>query len=181
MLDTPGKSTNYRKETLINMGTRVMMKTLGIRPTRQIRTFSWVGLTAALVLSVAFALIILGLAQASASAADEPEMNARDFVAIDEYVRKEMEATRLPGLALGIVRGEEVVHLKGFGQADSSGRAVSPQTPFVIGSTTKSFTALATMQLVEAGKGGLDAPVKHYPPWFRVRSEEDTSEIQSRQ
>jgi CubicO group peptidase (beta-lactamase class C family) len=159
------------------MDGRAMKKRLRIRPTRQIRSFSWVGLTAALVLSVAFALVVLGVAQASANATDEPETSAPDFAAIDEYVRKEMEATRLPGLALGIVRGDEIVHLKGFGEADSSGRSVSPQTPFVIGSTTKSFTALATMQLVEAGKVDLDAPVQRYLPWFRVADEKASSRI----
>ncbi len=46
--------------------------------------------------------------------------------------------------------------------------AVTPQTPFLLGSTTKSFTALAIMQLVEAGKIELDAPVQRYLPWFRV-------------
>ncbi len=44
----------------------------------------------------------------------------------------------------------------------------TPQTPFFIGSLTKSFTALAVMQLVEAGKIELDAPVQRYLPWFRV-------------
>jgi CubicO group peptidase (beta-lactamase class C family) len=38
----------------------------------------------------------------------------------------------------------------------------------VLGSTTKSFTALAVMQLVEAGKIEVDAPVQRYLPWFRV-------------
>ena len=76
------------------------------------------------------------------------------FAMIDRYIEQELQATRLPGLALGIVQGEKIVHLKGFGVADPSGRAVTPQTPFIIGSLTKSFTALAIMQLVEAGKAG---------------------------
>src|SRR6185295_18099986 len=42
------------------------------------------------------------------------------------------------------------------------------QTPFFIGSLTKSITALAVMQLVEAGKVELDAPVQRYLPTFRV-------------
>jgi CubicO group peptidase (beta-lactamase class C family) len=39
-------------------------------------------------------------------------------------------------------------------------------TPFLIGSLTKSITALAVMQLVEADKVNLDAPVQQYLPWF---------------
>jgi len=79
-----------------------------------------------------------------------------------------MSATAMPGLALAIVKGDDVVYLKGYGRADRSGRPVTPQTPFVIGSITKPFTALGIMQLVEAGKVDLDAPVQRYLPWFRV-------------
>jgi hypothetical protein len=42
------------------------------------------------------------------------------------------------------------------------------RAPCFIGSLTKSITALAVMQLVEAGKVELDAPVQRYLPWFRV-------------
>jgi CubicO group peptidase (beta-lactamase class C family) len=79
-----------------------------------------------------------------------------------------MQAAHIPGLALGVVRGREVVYLKGYGIAGPDGRAVTPQTPFILGSTSKSITALAIMQLVEAGKIGLDAPVTNYLPWFRT-------------
>ncbi|MCB0123898.1 MAG: beta-lactamase family protein, partial [Caldilineaceae bacterium] len=57
------------------------------------------------------------------------------------------------------------------------GRAVTPQTPFVLGSTSKSFTALAVMQLVEAGKIDLDAPVTKYLPWFRTRDAAASTQI----
>src|SRR5689334_12508734 len=73
-----------------------------------------------------------------------------DFAAIDRYVEAEMQAQRIPGLALGIVQGDQIVHLKGFGVADTSGAVVTPQTPFPIGKVSKAFTALAVMQLVEA-------------------------------
>ena len=73
-----------------------------------------------------------------------------------------------PGLALGIVHGDRIVHVQGFGQADRYGQQVTPQTPFLIGSVTKSFTALAIMQLSEAGRVQLDAPVQRYLPWWRV-------------
>jgi CubicO group peptidase (beta-lactamase class C family) len=99
------------------------------------------------------------------------------LAAIDAFVETEMDAQRIPGLALAVVRGERIVHARGFGEADSSGRAVSPQTPFVIGSLSKSVTALAVMQLVEAGKVELDAPVQRYVPWFRVADEDASARI----
>jgi CubicO group peptidase (beta-lactamase class C family) len=88
-----------------------------------------------------------------------------------------MDAQRIPGLSLAIVRDGQIVHMRGFGQADETGRAVSPQTPFVVGSVSKSVTALAIMQLVEAGKVELDAPVLRYIPWFRVADEEASAQI----
>src|SRR5690349_8939643 len=100
-----------------------------------------------------------------------------DFAAIDAYVQGEMKATGIPGLALGIVQGDRIVHLTGFGIADPSGRVVSPQTPFIIGSLNKPITCLAVMQLVEAGKVDLDAPVQRYIPWFRVADEGDSARI----
>ena len=100
-----------------------------------------------------------------------------DFEAIDAYVTEQMSTLNFPGLALGIVQNNQPAHLKGFGIADSSGRPITPQTPFRIGSVTKSFTALAIMQLVEEGKINLDAPVQTYLPWFRLADEEASAKI----
>src|SRR5215216_6724672 len=87
----------------------------------------------------------------------------------------------VPGAALVIVQGNQIVHLKAFGIADADGRPVTPQTPFFTGSTGKSFTALAIMQLVEAGKIKLDAPVQTYLPWFRAADETASALITVRQ
>ena len=76
------------------------------------------------------------------------------FAAIDNYVRQEMRAVRAPGAAIAIVHGDHIVHARGFGQADPSGKVITRDTPFILGSMTKSFTALAIMQLVEAGRSG---------------------------
>ena len=100
-----------------------------------------------------------------------------DLAAIDRYVRSEMDAQRIPGLALGIVHGDRIVHVQGFGEADRSGRQVTPETPFPIGSVTKSFTALAIMQLSEAGRVQLDAPVQRYLPWWRVADPDASTQI----
>ena len=102
---------------------------------------------------------------------------ASDFAAIDRFVEAEMDAQRIPGLALGIVEGDRIVHMRGFGKADASGRAVSPETPFIIGSLSKSVTALAIMQLVEARRVELDASVQQYIPWFRVADESASARI----
>ncbi|CAG7608072.1 D-aminopeptidase [Paenibacillus solanacearum] len=86
------------------------------------------------------------------------------FTEVDAYIAHEMTRQRLPGLALGIVQGDRILYLRGYGQADSSGRPVTPETPFGIGSIGKSITAMAVLQLAEEGKIDLDAPIQRYIP-----------------
>lgn len=84
-----------------------------------------------------------------AESQDSPEK--LDFDLIDGYILKEMDTGKIPGAALGIVKGDSVIYLKGYGNA-GQGRAVTPETPFFIGSTGKTFTALAVRQLINGGK-----------------------------
>jgi CubicO group peptidase (beta-lactamase class C family) len=135
-------------------------------------------LLAAVVLVGAFLASRPGASDATT--AEGASTSAPDFAAIDNFVETEMDAQRIPGLALGIVEGDRIVHLRGFGKADPSGRAVSAQTPFIIGSLSKSVTALAVMQLVEAKELDLDAPVQRYIPWFRVADEQASAQITAR-
>src|ERR1700737_5645158 len=100
----------------------------------------------------AMRLAVLGLVIPFAAAGPPAYADSGpDYAGIDRYVQDQVNEARLPGLALGIVHGAEMTHLRGFGRADSGGRPVTPQTPFIIGSISKSFTALAVMQLADAG------------------------------
>src|SRR5215216_269637 len=119
-------------------------------------------------------LILLAVAPVEA----QPAQNAAsDFRAIDTYIETQMRELRIPGLALGIIQGDQIVHLKGFGVAGPDGRPVTAQTPFQIASLGKPMTGVAIMQLVEAGKLDLDAPVQRYLPWFRVADETASAQI----
>ncbi|MCE3276493.1 MAG: hypothetical protein K0R13_2348 [Propionibacteriaceae bacterium] len=136
-----------------------------IRITRLIMT--------ALIMSLA--AILTTLAPGNAEAA--PPQPSTNFDAIDSYVGERLNDLRMPGAALGIVKDGEIVHIQTFGDADDDGTAVAENTPFKIGSMSKSFTALAVMQLVEAGKIQLDAPVQQYIPAFRVADPEASKRI----
>lgn len=96
---------------------------------------------------------------------------------IDAYIHSRMQIASIPGLALGIVYRDQIVYLKGYGIAGTDGRVVTPQTPFVIASLSKSFTALAVMQLVEAGRIDLDAPITRYLPWFHTADAAASAQI----
>ncbi|MGN6362854.1 MAG: serine hydrolase domain-containing protein [Thermomicrobiales bacterium] len=99
------------------------------------------------------------------------------FAAIDAYLERQLALLHVPGATFAIVEGNKIVHLHSFGKARPGGEATTAQTPFAVGSLTKSITALAVMQLVEAGEVELDAPVQRYLPWFRVADPQASAEI----
>jgi CubicO group peptidase (beta-lactamase class C family) len=101
-------------------------------------------------------------------ASARPPSKGTSYDAIDAYVEERMHRLKIPGVSLAIVEGDGIVRYRGFGRARLEGEVPTRQTPFFIGSLAKSITALAVMQLVEAGKVDLDAPVQRYLPWFRV-------------
>ncbi|HEY0736092.1 MAG TPA: serine hydrolase [Herpetosiphonaceae bacterium] len=99
-----------------------------------------------------------------------------DRAAIDTYVSAQMQKHQLPGVALAITDGERIVYARGYGIAGGD-RPLMPSTPMYIGSSSKSFTALAIMQLAEQGKLDLDAPVRRYLPWFAVADSQATEQL----
>lgn len=102
---------------------------------------------------------------------------AATFAAVDDYVASEMNAVRAPGLSLAIVHDDRIVHRRSFGIADPEGHPVTSRTPFILGSLSKSFTALAIMQQVDQGRVVLDAPVQRYLTWFTVRDRDASARI----
>lgn len=127
-----------------------------------------------LLVGVVLALIRRAFARSTRA---KPAAGGTSYDEIDAYVERQMRRLNMPGVSLAIVEGDKVVHLRGFGRARPGGGAPSPQTPFALGSTTKSFTALAVMQLVESGKIDLDAPVQRYLPWFRVADPQASAQV----
>ncbi len=116
-------------------------------------------------------LLILGFAQHATA-----EFNP-DYGKIHDYLNDLIREARVPGAALAVVEKGRIVHFQGFGKAGPDSRAVTPQTPFGIGSVSKSFGALAAMQLVEKGLLDLDAPVQQYLPDFRTADVEASKKI----
>jgi CubicO group peptidase (beta-lactamase class C family) len=90
---------------------------------------------------------ILCLPAPGLSAESEEEL----YRAVDAFVAAELGVALVPAAALAIVRDGRVVHLAGFGEA-RPGVPAGPDTPFLIGSLSKSLTACAFMALVEEGR-----------------------------
>lgn len=84
-----------------------------------------------------------------------------------ERQAKEWLARGIPGITLAVAVDGKIVYSEGYGYADLEQRVpVWPTTKFRIASISKPLTATALMQLVEAGKVDLDAPVQQYLPSF---------------
>ena len=108
-------------------------------------------------------LALLAVGLASAVQASRPSGS------IDDFIAREMPISGAPGLAYAVVEHGEV-HADARGEVlIGSGRKVTPDTPFLLGSVSKSFTAMAVMQLVEAGKVGLDTAISQYLAAFADR------------
>jgi CubicO group peptidase (beta-lactamase class C family) len=123
--------------------------------------------------SVRYLSLILGLAVAStplAASAAPPMAEATDAATrIDTYLRGRVPHLRMPGFALVVVVGDQVILSRGYGVADrAAGTPMTEDTPVAIASTSKGMTALAVMQLVEQGLVDLDAPVIRYVPDFTL-------------
>ncbi|SFE34569.1 CubicO group peptidase, beta-lactamase class C family [Paenibacillus algorifonticola] len=82
---------------------------------------------------------------------------------IDDYVIKNMKVNHIKGTSVAIVNNDDVFYAQGYG-AFSDGRGITGSTPFPVASLSKSFTALAVLQLVEQGLVDLDAPYASYFP-----------------
>jgi CubicO group peptidase (beta-lactamase class C family) len=88
---------------------------------------------------------------------------------IDNFVNQAMQAWNIPGLALVIVKDDEIMLSKGYGVREmNKPEPVDEHTLFAIGSNTKAFTATAMGLLVQEGKLTWDDPVTKYLPDFQL-------------
>jgi CubicO group peptidase (beta-lactamase class C family) len=96
---------------------------------------------------------------------------SRAVAYIEAAAREHLRSEDAPGMALAIVADGRVIAARGLGVADlASGAPVTPETRFLAGSISKTFTAVALLQLEEEGLLDLHRPVATYLPWFKVHS-----------
>ncbi len=86
---------------------------------------------------------------------------------IDEFMSTQIKDSAVPGAAVAVVRGDRVLLVRGYGH-DSTDKRITGDSLFRVASLSKSFTALAVIQLVEDGRLELDDPVQEHLPQFQV-------------
>jgi len=115
---------------------------------------------------------IVGLLLAPFCCADDKNPAAKPAQSIAELqqeLEKILKDTRTPGVSVAIVHRDGPEWVAGLGKADvANDRAVTPETLFRIGSTSKAFTSLAILMLADQGKLSLDDAVHKLAPevWF---------------
>lgn len=107
-------------------------------------------------------------AQGQAKLPSDKELQAilADF---EEYAETSMRDWETPGMAVTIVRGDDIIYTKAFGVKTHGGNdPVTTDTIFQIGSTSKAFTAALVAMLVDEGKVGWKDPVIEHVPDFEM-------------
>jgi len=100
---------------------------------------------------------------ATASLAISPPGIGRANDRTRDLLRRKMAEQHIPALQVAVVVNDHVVMSEAYGIANvEQSTGASRETLFPINSATKSFTGVAIMQLVEAGKIELDAPISTY-------------------
>ena len=121
---------------------------------------------------------------------DAPTVNAQDpggfgdaLRLLDAWVTTAVAQRDQPGVSIGVVLGDRLVWSRGYGYADVEKKVpASPQTLYRIASITKTFTAVAILQLRDAGKLQLDDPLRQHLGWARIRAHDPAaSEITIRE
>jgi CubicO group peptidase (beta-lactamase class C family) len=93
------------------------------------------------------------------------------FRAVDRFVTQYMRDMNSPGMTLALANRERVLYTATYGLSNVERlERVKPEYLFHIGSITKSFVAIALLQLREEGQLDLHKPILEYLPWLKIES-----------
>lgn len=127
------------------------------------------------LICIVFVLLILFLPVSQTSAEQDIKRT------IDSYVETFLKEHRIPGASIAIVHENDIFFSKAWGVTGETEKKVTTETPFTIGSISKSFTGLAIMRLIEEGTFRIDDPVQKYLPWFSLHDKQAASQITIKQ
>ena len=72
---------------------------------------------------------------------------------LDQFIKHVVRCRHVPGLAISLVRGEDVLFSRGYGHADAErGVKATEHTKFCIGSLTKAFTTALIADILSKHK-----------------------------
>jgi D-alanyl-D-alanine carboxypeptidase len=93
---------------------------------------------------------------------------------IDQFIHELIADQQIPGYSIAVTSRDSLIYSNSYGFSDLKLKEkVSNQTLFQIGSITKSFTAIALMQLYDQGKFDPNRPISDYLDWFNLENAEE--------
>ncbi len=108
---------------------------------------------------------ILGIICLAASPSAISQTPSQPALRLDGLITTYISQHHVPGLSVAVIDRGRVVLTGGYGLADVENNVpASADTVYRIASISKSITATAAMELVEAGKLDLDSPIQKYCP-----------------
>lgn len=114
----------------------------------------------------------LPAAAAATKAAQPSELDLR-LAYLKRRIKSARDQAHVPGMAVAVIRNGEIVLAEGFGTSDLASKTpVTRNTLFMVGSTTKAFTATVLGMLVDEGKLGWDDPLSKHVP-LKLKTEGD--------
>ena len=115
-------------------------------------------------------LLLLALSSGQFSYAQEAP--SKD---LDEYINKALKDWDVPGLAIAIVKNDQMVFAKGYGvRKFGDPTPVDEKTLFAIGSSSKAFTSASIAMLIDGNKLKWDDPATKYQKGRRARMARQT-------
>lgn len=120
-----------------------------------------------------------GVKRKTLAAADAKTPTAAQLAALKTWVENAREKVELPGIAFALVQDGKLLTSFGAGTTKvGGGKPVTDKTHMMIGSITKSFTALMIAKLVAQKKLSWTMPATELDKSFRLKSPEQTASVQ---
>ena len=132
------------------------------------------------LLTISALTVAVGLlAQVKVAKPEDHGMDAERLARVDMVIDDSIQAGDIPGAVLSVVRGNDIVYLKAYGNKSviPDTEPMTVETMFDLASLSKCVgTTLSFMQLVEGGYVRLTDPVKRYIPGFKPWADPETGE-----
>ena len=132
------------------------------------------------LLTISALTVAVGLlAQVKVARPEDHGMDPERLARVDGVIDDAIQAGDIPGAVLSVVRGNDIVYLKAYGNKSvvPDTEPMTVETMFDLASLSKCVgTTLSFMQLVEGGYVRLTDPVKRYIPGFKPWIDPETGE-----
>ncbi len=107
-----------------------------------------------------------------------PQISPSTMNEINNFILNAQKMSKVPGISIAIINGNNDIQFRNYGYSNQKDSIeVTEHTLFEIGSTSKAFTGLGLLLLVQEGKVFLNDPVSDYIPWLKLTYENRETDV----